>query len=177
MFTLFRIKILVVVLVNFTLINHLFSLTYSINGDTMKEKPCFYVKNTFNNGIIKGEGCYDKDGKQGIWKEYTEKGWKRFEWTYKNDVKNGVYKVFNKNGNISAIGMYKNGALCDTLTVFGENGQLVSKSLWKINGMGSRMVWEKIYDKQAKPDGTIEMIDGQEYIWNLGEKDKLKPEQ
>lgn len=174
MFTLVRIKIMLTVVVNFTLVNNFFSLTYSTTGDTIKESPCFYIKNTFNNGIIKEEGGYDKNGKQGIWKEYTEKGWKRFEWTYKNDVKNGAYKAFYKNGNINAIGMYKNGALYDTLIIYGENGKLISKSLWKINGMSSNMVWEKIFDKHAKPDGTTEIIDGQEYIWDLGQKNKLK---
>lgn len=141
-------------------------------GDTAKK--CDYRIYYYANGRKHQEGCLVNTKKEGAWKEYNELGWLRFEFNYKNDVKNGGYKVFFENGNINATGTYLNGAIHDTLTIYDLDHKLVSKSLWKPVGYKkSKEVWRKIYIKNAKSDGTIEVINGKKYVWSRGEKLKL----
>jgi antitoxin component YwqK of YwqJK toxin-antitoxin module len=99
----------------------------------------------------------------------------RFEYHYKADKKDGTFKSFYGDGSINSIGNYNDGYLNDTLTVFDTDGSLASKSVWKKNtNNSSTMIWKNIYSKKAKPDGTIEFINGKKYIWNLGVKQAIK---
>ncbi len=143
--------------------------------DTNKIKDCDYKIYYQTNGNKEKEGCLVKGSKEGVWKEYTEKGWVRFEWNYINNEKNGNYKCFYEDGKIYAIGKYNNGSLSDTLTAFDPKGNIISKTVWKSIGYKkSQEIWRKIYVKNAKPDGTTETINGERYIWSKGEKLLLK---
>ncbi len=144
--------------------------------DTCKTKNREYKTYYYSNGQKKEEGYLVNEKKEGIWKTYSENGnWKTFEWNYKSDEKNGLYKAFSKSGKVNAIGKYINGSISDTLTIFDEENKIVSKSVWKSTGYRkSQKIWQEIYAKDAKPDGTTEYIDGKKYYWQLGQKLLLK---
>ena len=162
-----------------TLIFTLFTLTgYSnLNNlrDTSKVKPCDYKKYYYDNGKVKEEGCLVNGKKEGEWKEYNANDGRKTEFIYNNGIKNGKYIAYFPNNKINAIGYFKNGSLSDTLTKYDEKGQLISKSVWMPNdNKSSKIIWMKTYIENAKPNGTIEKINGKVYIWQLGEKVEVK---
>ena len=133
-----------------------------------------YTKNYFdaNKTKLYEEGYLMNEKREGIWKEYSEQGWLRFDWAYKNGLKNGTYKCYRKNGQVEAIGNYTDGLLDGTLKIYDEKNELFSESVWvrKKDGTKSELISTKYYSKNIKPDGTIEVIDGEKYIWGWGEK-------
>lgn len=150
------------------------AFAYSFTIDTSKAKSstsCDYKKYYHPNGKVKEEGCLINGKKDGVWKIYLENGDIEFEWMYLKGLKNGAYKHYDK-GKINATGEYKNGCLHGLLKIYNEQGELTSEQWWKGNfatGV-STMLKEKNYDKNAKPDNTIETIDGKRYIWRNGKK-------
>ncbi len=89
-------------------------------------------------------------------------------------MKNGKYFYYNDYQVITAIGYYNKGLLCDTLKSY-ENNTLTRVEVWLPNYKtnSSSLVYEKYYDKNAKPDNTVEIIDGKEYLWIKGKKHEL----
>ena len=159
---------------NFTII---FFLCF-INGftqDTSKIKGCDYKVFYQPNGNKKEEGCLVNGKKEGLWNEFFLNGEKKFEWTFRSDTKSGEYRAYYNNGKLNSLGNYLDGALVDSLFIYNENGIILSKSFWKITGYKtSKIVWKKIYNKDAKTDGTIEVINSKRYYWQLGQKLELK---
>lgn len=137
-------------------------------------KGCKYKIYKYPNGNKKEEGCLIKNKKEGLWKEYAEQDGKiLFIWTYEKDTKNGTYYHFNDGGNIDAKGQYFNGLLSDTLKHFDDEGKIIKIDVWEPNfkTMSSNLIYEKNYN--AKPDNTIEIIDGKRYIWDKGKRYEL----
>lgn len=144
---------------------------YSQSKDSIYTKTYYDVSKT----KIHEEGYMVNKKRTGIWKEYTEDNWVRFEWTYKNNIKDGPYICFRKNGQVEATGFYKNGQLDGILKVYDENNVLVSESNWgrKRDGKTSELKGTTYYSKNIKPDMTYDTIDGKIYVWAFGEKFEL----
>lgn len=136
---------------------------------------CKYRKTNFPNGNLKEEGCIKNGEKDGVWKEYEEEGYLSFIWTYKNGLKDGPYKALYPNGKPKAIGQWKKGCIVDSLKSYDENGDLTEVVFWVANkSLGSSTsTYRKVYNKNTKPDGTVEKIDGKDYLWMGNEKHEL----
>ncbi len=122
------------------------------------------------------EGYLINGVKQGLWKEYSNDGsYVLFEVNYVDDLKNGKYKYLYPDGKIHATGTYYNGCPVDTTTTFATDGTVICKQVWRHAGTNSSsLVWKKIYIKDYKQDGTIEIIDGKKYMWDSGERVGIK---
>jgi len=140
---------------------------------------CNYKKIMFPNGALKEEGCLRKGEKEGVWKRYGEEGHLLQVTTYKNGLKNGPDTVLFKNRKLRSVYQWKNDTPVDTSKEFNEEGDLVKVEFWVADksGIGSNTTYRKVYDKHAKPDGTVERIDGKDYLWMKNEKHELHYEQ
>jgi hypothetical protein len=126
-------------------------------------------------GRLYEEGCMVNGKRTGTWKEYTEDGTLRYEWTFVNNQKSGPYKAYYENGRVEATGKYYMGMLTDTVTTYDERGGLVSKTVWRPGNNGaSTMVNQKIYKVNVRPDLTMEEVNGEQYIWMNGKREKVK---
>lgn len=135
---------------------------------------CNLKKINFPDGNLKEEGCIKNGKREGVWKEYAEKGYLRFIMTYKDGLKDGPYKALYSNGGPAAIGTWSRGCITDTLKRYDENGDLTLVEFWVAQGSGSSYsTYRKVFNKNAKPDGTIEKIDGKDYLWKGNEKHEL----
>ncbi|MBS1636819.1 MAG: hypothetical protein JST26_12960 [Bacteroidetes bacterium] len=155
----------------------IFFFQFSVRSQNIikKQKGCSYKIYYYENKVKKEEGCLVNNKKEGLWKEYSTSGVLLNEYNYEHGVPNGVFYNYFENGKIHKKGFYKNWTGIDTLTIYNTNGEIVSKSVWiPVSYKKSKAVWRKIYAKDAKPDGTIETIDGKTYTWRLGEKYEFK---
>jgi hypothetical protein len=132
---------------------------------------CDYKKNYFSDGKIESEGCMKNNRRDGTWKEYHKNGGVKFEWTYIEGMKQGPYKSYYESGKLNSIGNYKNGGLTDTLKFYGEDGKIFKVEVWEVSGKNqSTKIYSKHTDPKVRPDGTVQNINGKEYIWVDGQK-------
>jgi antitoxin component YwqK of YwqJK toxin-antitoxin module len=155
-----------------------------IRGPVKFKDPCIYKINKHKNGKIKEEGrecevaieqkkhsTVIENQKEGIWKNYNEDGSLWSEYTYKNGEATGFYKKFYKNGSIHETGQVMNSQNVDTVKIYEENGSLISVIVFALTKEGGYEIKsEKFLNPDAKPDNTIEDIDGEIYIWKFGER-------
>jgi hypothetical protein len=147
------------------------SNTISPVKDTTRQKNCDYKKDLYPDGKIRYEGCMLNGKRDGLWKEYNKAGHLHFEWNYSNGEKNGPYKCFYDSGKLNTLGKYKTGALSDTVKYFEENGKIYKIEVWEVSGKNqSTKTYEKNFNPKIKPDGTIETINGKQYLWTEGQR-------
>jgi antitoxin component YwqK of YwqJK toxin-antitoxin module len=153
-----------------------FNITLPDTAQNKTGDSCIYKKILYSNGKTMEEGCLKNEKKDGLWKEYEIDGTLKVQWMYANGKKNGEYKSFYPSGKVQAIGYYKNGNVIGKFNTYSETGDLIYESEWVVNksGYGSTEKWRKIHNKNAKPDGTKEIINGKKYMWMQGEKHLLK---
>jgi antitoxin component YwqK of YwqJK toxin-antitoxin module len=145
------------------------NLQFEINTETLDGKIYSEENQTYSKGKI---DVKKNPYMNGVWEEWEIKGnFKRFEWTYVHDVKDGPYTAFRKDKSIEAKGFYKNGSLSDTLKFYDEKEKLYEMQIWKVDSAGTEStLLNTINLTDKKSDGTVEIIDGQIYMWANGKK-------
>lgn len=129
----------------------------------------------FSNGKPKWNGNLINEKKEGLWKQYSEDGYLRWVWTYNNNIKDGIYYSYYENGSIEGIGFNKNELPYGLHKVYDTNGKLVCEMTFEIQPDNkSKMTSQKYFDPKAKPDGTIEIIKGNTFVWLYGKLDPVK---
>lgn len=89
-------------------------------------------------------------------------------------MQNGIFHNYYETGKIHKTGTYVNFTGIDTLTIYSTDGNIISKSTWTpVSFKKSKIIWRKLYEKDARRCGTVEIIDGKNYIWTLGEKHEI----
>ena len=154
---------------------NLFSQVIPIDT-TKKLKGCLYKVYYRADGKKEDEGCLINNKKEGIWVGYGITGKYYFLTNYSKGIKNGSFKMYYITGELREIGWYKNDFRADTSIVFKQNGDTIAKfcsEATKVKGH-STVKWRRYYDKNAKPDGTFEVKDGKNYMWQLGEMTEFK---
>ncbi|WP_026450358.1 toxin-antitoxin system YwqK family antitoxin [Aequorivita capsosiphonis] len=69
-----------------------------------------YIKNYYENGIIKSEGWLVNNYKSGYWKFYTQNANLSSKGPFKNNKKNGYWYFFDEGANLKKEGHFVNGS-------------------------------------------------------------------
>lgn len=103
----------------------------------------------YKNGIIVGEGIITEQGERdGAWIEYYDDGLLKGQGKYDRDIKVGPWKYYHRNGEIEQTGSYnENGNLSGDWQWFYDSGTLQRKENFK-NGMAEGTMIE--YDELGK---------------------------
>ena len=85
--------------------NILILLAFIVSFNTFAERV--YIKNYFDNGIMKSEGWTENNKKIEHWKYYHTNGNLEKAGDYKIDLKEGFWNFYHKNKTLKAQGILK----------------------------------------------------------------------
>ena len=140
------------------------------------------VKIYDDNGYLKGEGMFDKNGrKSGTWKEFYPTGELKAKGKYKKGKRTGLWKFYYKDGKTEQTGYYYKGKPHKTWKYYDHNGTLLKYETYykgRYDGpyylfsyKGDTMVWGFFTDGER--DSTWKFI--YQDKWETGPyKDGLK---
>lgn len=110
----------------------------------------------FKNGMVvfqEEANLRDRAGlRQGLWKDFYENGFPKWECTYLDDVKNGYYKTYDSLGNLLSLQKYVMGVLQEESP---ELAELTVHTEYYANGMPKFRVGYK----NGKPEGLCHQYD------------------
>ena len=82
-------------------------------------------------GIVLREGNYKNNFKEGVWKEYTDKGVLHEQSTYVAGNLQGVYKEFYASGKVRQEGNYKDDQKDGTWKYYDASGKLTAEVIYE----------------------------------------------
>lgn len=102
---------------------------YKSISDTNKTMLRYY----WDNGCIQAISYFEKEKKNGKWKQYFEDGTLSFEGEYVNDKKEGSHKIFHQNGKMSIEEKYHNGNPVGVWHYYDTTGVLLKEKSFLTN--------------------------------------------
>ncbi|BDS10429.1 toxin-antitoxin system YwqK family antitoxin [Aureispira anguillae] len=130
---------------------------------------------------------YKNGKKEGVWREFYEKGRLRSEGVYKDGKKEGLHREWWKNGELSLEGTYENGTANGLMKWYNEKGRLVAvgkmiedkrSGPWKICDVHDASLCIDANFKADKREGRWKIYEGNNEVWKeqLWKNDRLVSE-
>jgi hypothetical protein len=107
--------------------------------------------------------------KQGLWIEYIDDGKMKTEVNYVDGIANGFYRTYRQDGSLYGSGFKLDGQIHGDFVSYDKTGKRISHTKWD-NG---RLIDSEILNSDTKETGTVEIIDGEKYVWMFGELKKV----
>ena len=99
------------------------------------------------NGQLESEINFKDDKKEGLWKTHYENGQLKFEGDWKDDKSEGFWKCYHENGQLEEEGNFKDDKKEGLWKTYHENGQLFGIGDWK-DGKQEGLL--KLYDENGQ---------------------------